>query len=1575
MNIFLKLVLMAMGLAYVQHASALHWQQVQPIVGQWDTQTDGLDYWRISDTPTLLEIPPRSSVIMLGVDKLLAWEGRGNGLFVPLTLSVDGQKRLRVPPASYGRQLWLQRATSVDERASLLMVNDDAPIELNAFRRVASTTLPGVSRKRLQGDIQTWWPVSASGETWQFNGPTTVKLRYAAIMPSTKIPADMAFSWRLDDGPFNRVDVPAREAPTDRELIDGCAHRLTPNRFIAIDIPAGKHQLHLQSSDRLLVRPMMEGPGLALPSLNASLEKYLKEDVINTRKAIAAPREPQEDVKLFWRSLVGHVKAGEIRYFEAPAKLSTEPSGPLASGTDEGAIFPLQRFFELKDDHPLLMELPTREDTRAVRLVLTGLPEDSEVDIALEGVAAERQLLLWRPQWRNTLLQQPDRRMARAADPALSITQRLWVEGVEGSVMIPPSVTQLRLYLQSKRDGLFVSAAYRAERPVDLNEELMTDITLRHSKATLLAWLRTGGGAPASDPSLPQALRDWRAFLQKRSDEFRQQWSDMQGVPSLSISPSLFHTDPRLGIRVHAGHALFGKTETERAQGWGPLATYYAEHDSRVALQSMLSAVWVVHGDRKVLPPLIESYLLGGDEALAWLLGWLAGSAGVENEAFIAASVRARQFESATQAALTLSAPRQAFWLGHVALAQQQIEQAQRYWHNAGQAGAEWLQRLQEARQVSEALQQPTVSADTFAQWAEWSQRSVGTPLWRNHDEGGRTGAGGTLLPDRQSRPTILMNEVTPDQPLAFSVAGPATLRLVLRPVHPAGRALQGLDDWIDLQLGNARWRLPVLSNNKLAQLPRYQGGGHYGETEYIEFSVGPGITQVGVHSQTYAYAARLQRKENLLEIPFLPSISAGLQNVLKSREVVESARITYEACQASSMTGETYRARAEDYFAQESSADGGRPPAGAIAWHSQDDIAPQTGDALSMAVADYWRYMNADPTNTENRRAQLLASLEKAPPHPWIAVMKARAIKSDKWALIDGVVQSGGMVRKPADLPLLSVAQDRSTYYTPTLQKNQQTVSTLTKRLELTLSEPTRLRATLVMHRLPYAVAGSSQVNMQLNDSAARVLTLSPQASSRTLEWSLPVGTHLFRYATPEINSDYRLTIEWQRWVAGQWEPLSALPAYRNYLLSQQDQPVKVYFEHDQWLRVDIAREKGIERRWMFASGPGYWTLPHEGEATRLVRIYALQSQQSLATFFNGAPALNTDNGIDVRPPAEPALRSTAPLPAFDAPAHYTFYPQFRPGGTWSVGLGYQPALDNASDDQAKGEFSEMQVQYRRRFEEHETYYRADAIAREHAQASMAVGVRQWFDWVPENTPWRVNFAASVFHQEIPPYPDSPAQEVAVDAWQLSAQVDYWTHYSTQWDRDSWLRLWGRDDSVPEAAKGQGSLDSEIWTGWKESHKKGIQVGDSWIYSPWLDQEIIAEAMLWSDPDVSALDSVEAGLGWRQYINASVVSARLSQRRYLETDYRDTALNSPHLTVSWAGRFGMARHGSLGWRIGADRNLRTDANEWNVSVFWHWDALTGLSDVRPQELPFRELYEVDRREDAVMEVMGKAHE
>ena len=596
------------------------------------------------------------------------------------------------------------------------------------------------------------------------------------------------------------------------------------------------------------------------------------------------------------------------------------------------------------------------------------------------------------------------------------------------------------------------------------------------------------------------------------------------------------------------------------------------------------------------------------------------------------------------------------------------------------------------------------------------------------------------------------------------------------------------------------------------------------------------------------------------------------------------------------------------------------------------------------------------DDTQTIAMAAAGETLFQQHPQVPGLPGMLRRLRRVTSWELVPAVQASAGVrvIEVASGSPEDPAMRIRKSLL-PALQPEEQLLSGFqTLVFAVDQPAPSHFRIDLAMADLAPAQARPLQVRLQLDDGPEQTRLLTPGQPQQTVNRRLPGGSHLLRVriADPVLNQYLRVVIREQGAVSD--SGLTSRPGRRNYHVATRQEPVSVYLEGPTRLRIDELRDGQTYYRYQnLAAGWQRVQLeagPQQEQA--LFRIYRLTASQ---------PSVQIPARLPVWTP------HAVPLPAASLPANSSqtqretidlFSLGGQEDGTWSLTSALQRrhnSDEESSGDKQAEDFAELRATHRFFAADKHSYFRTDLLTRLRDEGGPTLGVRSWVDIRRPDWPVEIALGGTLYTQR--PDNETGSEWAATVRGAVSRQFDITprtAHKPVISVFQRWLSMDDEDQRHPER------IDQDVFTEYKNDHRRGLGIADMLTYRPWLDTLMYGSLGAVSNENLNVLDPdhVVVTVGARQLLHDWQASAEYQARQYFPDEDRNQHVKQHRyqLSLDWLGW----RSYKHAWHARAQLVWDNSSNEFSglLSISWIHSNARFYRDFRPAERGFRSLRE-----------------
>jgi hypothetical protein len=465
-----------------------------------------------------------------------------------------------------------------------------------------------------------------------------------------------------------------------------------------------------------------------------------------------------------------------------------------------------------------------------------------------------------------------------------------------------------------------------------------------------------------------------------------------------------------------------------------------------------------------------------------------------------------------------------------------------------------------------------------------------------------------------------------------------------------------------------------------------------------------------------------------------------------------------------------------------------------------------------------------------------------------------------------------------------------------------------------------------------------------------------------------------------------------------------------REYHIATAAQPVQLRIEGPAWLRFDELRGDVTYTR-ALAVGPGLRTITvklEPGQKEALFRIFRRALAPELPVTL---PRYIPIEPIPVPPPelggevvrwwgggVVPGLTGQGVAgPCRDLitspPHHLTTQPAvlfddaYRLGtqekGTWSVTAEYQhrraleednsgvrailkqeipdavlrKALEQELKLGAPDVFGELRGARRYYDEWCRVYYETDVLGRVREESGPTFGVREHIRYDPDCIPLFFHLEGSGYVQR-PAGVLVPGTDKVEGSGLLRGWVNEYREITPELGHEPTVLVFGRLLSREEVAYRPGFEDQDVFTRWKAQHRWGVELSDTLVYAPSLDNRWWGRVAVMSNEEIVTPDHVAAWAGYKQLLGDLQVNVGYEFLMFFRNEDRNASTSKHLFDLEVTGYVWPWHRDRMEIGVGWQHDFTRHENSINVYLTWFFGNNRRFLDFRPDEVDFRDLRE-----------------
>ena len=985
-----------------------------------------------------------------------------------------------------------------------------------------------------------------------------------------------------------------------------------------------------------------------------------------------------------------------------------------------------------------------------------------------------------------------------------------------------------------------------------------------------------------------------------------------------------------LARRQRLATAVFARDVATRRLATDDMLTEYAKTQSWDSQVRLLAARFLREGDSALLDPLGEALLRAGDALWATQLGLLLAHES-DTPAWLPEAAEAAGWQASADS-VEQAAVKQALRRGDLAAREGETDQAMAHWQKAGATGRARRERMRAGESIARALESPHQEQrlQGVERWLDWSLSPAQAFDWVSLDSRLLRARGFSTLFNEVTQKPLALPHASRDAPVEVEVVGPAVLRVQLRRVAPDSREAGELD-WLSAELidvvgKTTTLRTPIISRAENPYLQAIHQGTATATGDDTLVAVPPGLHRVRISPQQHDYLTQLWQWQPVHPWAVLPPVSPlALKDLLQasprrgdflSKPVPDYFRVRdgeleplavlpsaqLYSRELAGLEAASLRSTLEnlDFPDPAGVREGmGGPenwPEGSYAVQV-DSIATRASvpespeNAHALAVALLWQ-LEQNPGSRELVSARLAQLGEVHSEVLAIRQLSDRLLQGYRWERISSSFESAGVRQLPLEGSMHSPFRRVRQALLPEFSTSGMLLSGRgAEGVELFTPDPLTIELHLAQRVLPHEARIPAELMIQLDDREPRRMRLSERETLERIR--LEPGEHALRLWLEDPRQQQFVTARLTR--SGSGAPLLE-DETRTYHIAAPGQPASFYVKGPAWVRVDEWPPRNGSMSYRFVA-PGWQTLTFEAgdDEDRYYRLHALRASPDAESPLEPG-VIKASLAVPVRGPSPP------PKPA--EPVAWKLEDHHSPGAgleSWGGYLSFVERIDGTEDDVAPIQGTsaiEAGVSYRFRQPDRRLFSRSDLFLRQLESSHEVVGARQWVDVYPDESDWQLGFFGEAYLQ--------PGRVDGIDGdnhWsaRLQGSVERTYRLTPRLRHEPSITLnqrWLSLDAVPLADL--GDIDPDVFSPYKQDHKRSLVLSDRLTWSPHLDQRLYLEGALVSNESLNPFDPDygEVSTAARQLFGSVAGEVGLRWRRYFNDDDRGSSINHKRVFV-----------------------------------------------------------------------------
>ncbi|MDP2828866.1 MAG: OmpA family protein [Sulfuricellaceae bacterium] len=1026
------------------------------------------------------------------------------------------------------------------------------------------------------------------------------------------------------------------------------------------------------------------------------------------------------------------------------------------------------------------------------------------------------------------------------------------------------------------------------------------------------------------------ALESWAELARHAPLPLREEAMLAQTEALLQLGENYLAEQQLRSLALTAGEDDVRRRASER------LDAYYREAGETDSQVSLWSAMSVQQLNPLHLRRLSESLADNSEHELAMAVGLPLPPAEQPREHLLRSAYQLGWWTVYQQLALSeTSTEQQSLRQGLAAMSQGRTEVARQYFDAGGSQGQVWLAALDSGNALAQRFHlSPQLDNDDVDAWLRWHSGHPGPFVWREEAHLVTDFAGSETLysidRDAYSRAYL----ATADKPVRLRLMGPVRLRIEARPVH-ADSASEAVDGWLRMKESSGMRLLPISNNLPVSGLELAgRSDLKAGRKVSGEFDFGPGIHELELDAGRLPVLLRVLARRPEMVVPLAPPLQTdGLNrsNLALSRQEP-----------ALPPGGERLSGMAWPEAASLAAGD----VVAALAMHPGQNER----DALRrMTLLLWWSEQN--PAMRERALVEAEALGARYPAHAGLQSLLSRLSRDVMWQAAVGIQDSAGQryIEIAGWQPESPSLRARKALMSSIGAADQMVSSNGRLLFTLRNLRPATVELHLSQEELALFAPLPLKAFYQLDGAASVAVPLSADKPTQKISLNIPAGDHVLRVGITNPLADQFLRARMVE--RGPSVPMSAIE--RPWHVATRKEPLRLAVAGPAWLRIDEWRDGKVESRYQqVAADFEELLLAPSGQRTEaLFRVH----QRVMAAGV--APVL--PRVVDVTP--EPAPQAYARVEVAEPARQVSLQDDFQLGGQEDGSWGYTAQLARRRDPEGEEstpaeDFLQLSATHRYYDENQRTYYRSEMLGRLREAGGPTLALLESIEHRPAWTTLNFMLDAGLYLQN----PDgglmggenewsaflkgSVKQKRALDpkTWHVPRATLFVYNFSM--------------DSIGNYVP--SSVDQDIFTSYKSTHRHGLQVADTLYHRPWLDTVWHAGAALKTNENFSIAHPDYLGFkaGWQQLLGNLQLDASYGVHHYFADDQRAQASNQRTwlLDAAWNQWNSQQNRLEAGFQLRHD----SDTKETTGMLYFSWHDSKGrrYRDFRPDEVDFRDL-------------------
>ncbi len=896
---------------------------------------------------------------------------------------------------------------------------------------------------------------------------------------------------------------------------------------------------------------------------------------------------------------------------------------------------------------------------------------------------------------------------------------------------------------------------------------------------------------------------------------------------------------------------------------------------------------------------------------------------------------------------------------------------------------------IHEASDILDEVQtSDTLQPETLKRWQSWQREHPGPFVWQN----------GAHLATGFSASALLFSKTrhlygnsflsTNKMPVRINVTGPVTLQVTARPLHTS-QSLFPLNDWILLQDGKRKGVFPISNNfpsNEIEVIgkPKKQ----VGQRVVFEYEVDSGDHELIIRGKNTPLFVQLKVKRPAFPIPLLPQITPetilALQGNNNSSEIIsaktlscylgdclkvinyEEENFIYEVSESRlrkrmrNISRDNYGVRVKPELEQQKILTNDELKQNARISCSDKNIIAEKCLANLNRLAEYsvdkdpWVYNTAKNVHHESIH------------NPNLTPYSGRKALQGKWEPLSLVVAESGIRYLPYENwnPASPSLRVRKTIVPETSPEEELLFDNTRLIYSSDFDTETNLDIRVRLLEIPYLKPFPLTVDCILDGELFEKINLERHKSEAIIPVQLSPGEHHLSFHLKRRYTNQFLTVKVSASPGEIPDKVdlirkSAFQKERAYFVATKHNPVKANILGPAFIRFDSLHEEVIYSTYKYFD-TGWHTVnlkPEGNRKEKLYRIYKWQirEKESTQTALMRQPS-----------PPGPGLpqQTNVQLSTPFFPDYYPYFPQtdFIDVGTFELTSRFERRrLFDEDQDTTIEEFTNFGLIHRKKSDWLPGYFQTKGFGRFRQNGGPLLGFGERISLMPRSLPFTIRLRGNIWLQN-PNSSQYDFHEAFLNPeWSIKLIAGISKKY-TLGDKVYHIpsvSLFQRFLSLKDNHPYQISyLDKDIFSSYKNDHRHGLNLQDTWHFIPWLDTRLFFGFGLGTNEidEYFEPDYINFQTGLKQIIWPFQVNFQYRGTQYLEDNdrrslfYRDLA----ELDVTWDLLLSTRNWLQAGIKI----QKYTDSDELAGFLFvsCYFNDETEYINFRPTEVDFREI-------------------